>query len=440
MADLLHPLCELSTGPSPGPRHPVPAPPGLDRPLHIALLGYRSQPHGGGQGIYLRYLSKALVDAGHRVDVISGPPYPELDDRVRLIRLPSLDLFANGLGSLRPRHLLSATDMIEWCSKLSGGFAEPYTFGRRVRAYLRRHGRHYDLIHDNQSLSYGVLRLQSEGFPLVTTVHHPITHDLRIAIRAARNLPERLLVRRWHSFLRMQGRVARRLRHVITVSEQSRQDIARDFRRPVDTIDLIHNGIDTAVFRPLAHVERRPRRLMATASADAPLKGMRYLLKAYAALLHDYPDLELLVVGRPQPGGKTEQLLERLDLTCRVRFVSGISTPALVRYYAEATLAVVPSIYEGFGLPAGEAMACAVPVVATNGGALPEIVDDAGVLVPTADAEALATAIDRLLQDPAERARLGEAGRERICKTYSWSVCAQQLVAYYRHVIANADD
>ena len=443
MADLLHPVSEKTLHPLPERPRAVPAQASLlpqpGEPLHIALLGYRSQPHGGGQGIYLRYLSKALVDAGHRVDVISGPPYPELDERVRLIRLPSLDLFANGLGSLQPRHLLSATDMIEWFSKLTGGFAEPYTFGRRVRAYLHRHGRHYDLIHDNQSLSYGVLRLQSEGFPLVTTVHHPITHDLRIALRAARSLPERLLVRRWHSFLRMQGRVARHLRHVITVSEQSRQDIARDFRRPVDAIDIVHNGIDTEVFRPLPDIERRPRRLMATASADAPLKGLRYLLKAYAALLVDYPELELLVVGRPQPGGRTEMLLERLDLKGRVRFVSGISTEQLVRHYGEATLAVVPSIYEGFGLPAGEAMACAVPVVATDGGALPEIVDDAGVIVPAADADALAAAIGRLLEDPSERLRLGKAGRERICRTYSWTVCAQQLVAYYRRVIADAD-
>lgn len=410
-----------------------------EEPLRIALLGYRSQPHGGGQGIYLHYLSKALVDAGQRVDVISGPPYPDLDDRVGLIRLPSLDLFVNGLGSLRPRHLLSATDMIEWLSKLTGGFAEPYTFGRRVRRYLRRHGRHYDLVHDNQSLSYGVLRLQSEGFPLVTTVHHPITHDLRIALSAAHTLPERLLVRRWHSFLRMQGRVVRRLRHVVTVSEQSRQDIARDFRRPASTIDLIPNGIDTAVFRPLPGVERRPRRLMATASADAPLKGLRYLLEAYAALLVDYPDLELLIVGRPQPGGRTEQLIDRLGLAQRVAFVSGISTDELVHCYAEATLAVVPSLYEGFGLPAGEAMACGVPVVSTDGGALPEIVGAAGIIVPAADSAALAAAIANLLDDAAQRERLGQAGRERICSTYSWAVCAQQLLAYYRGVLADAD-
>lgn len=407
--------------------------------LHIALLGYRSQPHGGGQGIYLHYLSKALVEAGHQVDVISGPPYPELDPRVRLIHIPSLDLFTHGLRSLRPRHLLSLTDTIEWLSKLTGGFAEPYTFGRRVRQYLHRHGRHYDLIHDNQSLSYGVLKLQNEGFALVTTVHHPITHDLRIALRAARSWHERLLVRRWHSFLRMQGKVIRQLRHVITVSQRSREDIARDFGLPGEKIDLVYNGIDTAVFRPHPDISRSRWRLMATASADAPLKGLRYLLKAYAALLPRYPELELLVVARPQPGGKTERLLDRLNIRDRVQFVSGISTGEMVRHYAEATIAIVPSIYEGFGLPAGEAMACGVPVISTDGGALPEIVGDAGVIVPSANAEALADAIARLLEDEPERLRLSAAGRQRILDRFSWSVCAAQMVDYYRKVITDAD-
>ena len=170
----------------------------VEQPLRIALLGYRSQPHGGGQGVYMRYLSKALVDAGHTVDVISGPPYPHLDPRVRLITLPSLDLFENGLGSLRPHHLKSLSNIIEWLSQLTGGFAEPLTFGRRAAKYLRQHGHNYDLIHDNQSLSYGMLEIQDMGLPLVTTVHHFITSDLRIALAAARTWKERMFIRRWH--------------------------------------------------------------------------------------------------------------------------------------------------------------------------------------------------------------------------------------------------
>ena len=413
------------------------APTLAERPLRIALLGYRSQPHGGGQGVYLNYLSKALVEAGHIVDVISGPPYPHLDPRVRLIELPSLDLFVNGLRSLRPRHLTSMSNIIEWFSQLTGGFAEPYTFGRRAVKYLRVHGHHYDLIHDNQSLSYGMLEIQKMGLPLVTTVHHPITSDLRIALAAARNWRERLMIRRWHSFLNMQKKVIKQLAHDRFNGNCSRQDIASDFGLQPAGISLVHNGIDTNVFKPLPGVERNPLRLMATCSADAPLKGLRYLLHAYARLLERYPDLELLLVSKPNPGGKTERLVQRLGLVDKVRFVNGISTEQMVQYYAEAAIAVVPSVYEGFGLPAGEAMACGVPVVSTDGGALPEVVGDAGVIVPVKNVDALADAIEALLQDPAARADLGARGQKRIEENFCWEVCARQMTAYYRQVMAD---
>ena len=344
--------------------------------------------------MYLRYLSKALVEGGHSVDVISGPPYPHLDPRVRLVELPSLDLFANGLLSLRPRHLKSMTNIIEWTSKLTGGFAEPYTFGRRAVKYLRAHRGEYDLIHDNQSLSYGMLEIQDMGVPLVTTLHHPITSDLRIALNAARNAWERLLIRRWHSFLNMQKKVARQLHHIVTVSDCSRQDIARDFGLQPAGISLVHNGIDTGVFRPLPGVTRKPMRLMTTCSADAPLKGLRYLLRAYADLLSEFPELELLVVGKPRPGGHTEKLLARLGIADKVQFVAGISTEQMVHYYAQATIAVVPSVYEGFGLPAGEAMACAVPVISTDGGALPEVLDQGAGRPSRLEAAAVDDALD----------------------------------------------
>ncbi len=408
-------------------------------PLRIALLGYRSQPFGGGQGVYLRFLSKALVEAGHTVDVISGPPYPHLDPRVRLIELPSLDLFENGLLSLRPRHLTSFSNIVEWLSKFTGGFAEPYSFGRRAAKYLKKHGGEYDLVHDNQSLSYGMLTIQDMGLPLVTTIHHPITSDLRIALAAAKGWRERLLIKRWHSFLNMQKKVVKRLRNIVTVSDCSRQDIARDFGLQPSGISLVHNGICTEEFRPMPEVQRRTNRLMATCSADAPLKGLRYLLKAYARLLEKYPDLELLCISKPNPGGATEKLVHKLGIADRVTFVNGISTEDMVRYYAEATMAICPSVYEGFGLPAGEAMACGVPIVSSDGGALPEVVGDAGVLFPAKDVDALVAAIDGLLQDPARRDELGERAMRRIEEHFCWHVCARQMTDYYHQVLADAD-
>lgn len=412
------------------------------KPLKICLLSYRSQPYGGGQGIYIKYLSKALVNAGHSVDVISGQPYPHLDPRVRLIPMPSLNLFesANHVTALRPRHLLSYTDFFEWFSMLTGGFSEPYTFGRRIVRYLKQHGSEYDVIHDNQSLCYGLIQLQKLGMPIVCTVHHPITSDRDIALASAKKLRQRLLIRRWHSFLRMQKKVIRQLNHVVTVSNRSRTDIASAFGVPRANLTVVYNGIDTKEFRPIPEITRKPFRIMATASADTPLKGLDYLLQAVAKLTNRYPKLDLLVVGKLRLDGETHNLIKRLGIETHLKFVSGIDTEQLVRYYAEAMIVVVPSVYEGFGLPAGEAMASGVPVIATEGGALPEVVGDAAILVPVKDSDAIAGAISDLLENPARRNLLGNAGRQRITRLFSWEIAAQMMTRYYRKVLADADE
>ncbi|MCA0900731.1 glycosyltransferase family 4 protein [Microbulbifer agarilyticus] len=407
------------------------------RPLNICLLGYRSHPHCGGQGVYLHYLSKALTDAGHKVDVISGQPYPELDPRVRLIKMPGLNLYEHPspTRALKFKHLLSWADFYEWFGKLTGGFVEPYTFGRRVARYLRKHGQNYDVVHDNQSLCYGLLDIEKSGLPVVATIHHPITRDRQLALDAAPDWFYRLLVRRWHSFLGMQIRVSRKLKHIVTVSSQSFDDIVSQFGVLPEQLKLIYNGIDTQLFRPQADVRQNPMRIMTTASADQPLKGLRFLLQAVALLRARYPQLELLVVGKLQEGGATEQLLRELDLESSVRFVSGVSNEEMARYYASAGMVVCPSLYEGFGLPAGEAMACGVPVISSDGGALPEVVGDAGLVVPAGDSGALARAIEQVLQDSDLHASLSKAGRRRIEEQFSWQVAAKKLVAYYRDVM-----
>jgi MMP alpha-(1->4)-mannosyltransferase len=408
-----------------------------DRPLRICLLGYRSHPFVGGQGVYLNYLSKALVDVGHSVDVISGPPYPELDPRVTLIKKPSLDLFAapSHVMALRPKHLTSWSDFFEWWAMLTGGFAEPYTFSRRVAKHMKRHGGNYDIVHDNQCLGYGLLKLQKRGIPTVATVHHPITRDRQLALDAAPNWRHRLLVRRWHSFLGMQKKVVKQLDHIVTVSECSRTDISRAFDRAENDISLIYNGIDTETFQPRAHISAKPFRVMTTASADQPLKGLKFLLEAIAALKPQYPQLELLIVGKLKEGGQTERQLQDLKLADSVEFVSGISTEKLVDYYSEASVVVSPSLYEGFGLPAGEAMACGCAVISSDGGALPEVVGDAGVVVPAGDSKALKVALEKVLTDNEYRQQLGRQGRERIVKTFCWKVAAKEFTDYYHQIL-----
>ncbi len=410
-----------------------PAPP---RKLNICLLGYRSNPYSGGQGVYIKSLSSALTDIGHVVDVISGQPYPELDPRVNLIKLPGLNLFEsdNHVTALRPRHLLSFTDFFEWFSMLTGGFAEPYTFGRRLVRYFKKHKPQYDIVHDNQSLSYGTLRLQRMGIPIVTTIHHPITSDLKIALQSAETWQHRLLIRRWHSFLRMQKKVVRQLEHLVTVSEASRATIADAFAIPEDSIHVVHNGIDTKVFKPNPAIEREATTIMTTTSADVPLKGLPYLLRAIATLADDMPNIKLNVLGKLRKDGGTLRLIEKLGISSRVNFFSGITVTEIADLYARATIAVVPSIYEGFGLPAGEAMACSVPVISTDGGALPEIVGTCGVIVPAGDHLAIADAIRSLLADESGRQALAAKARHRILRSFTWDKAARDLLRLYLQI------
>lgn len=414
------------------------AAPAVSDGLRIALLGYRSHPHVGGQGIYLQYLSKALVELGHSVDVISGPPYPELDARIHLIKLPSLDLYAhkNPHWALRPKHLMSLADFSEWWSKLSGGFGEPYSFGRRLVRYFNKHKPHYDIIHDNQSLCYGLLQLQAQGEHVIATVHHPITRDRELAIAAATTKGQRWLINRWYSFLAMQEKVVQRLNHIVTVSQQSQQDIAEAFGRPVEKIMLIPNGIDTDIFKPLPSVERKAWQLITTASSDQPLKGLSVLLNALAQLRAEFPLLCLLVIGKLKPDGITEKELHALQLSDCVEFKTGISTEQLVHEYAESKLAIVPSLYEGFGLPAGEALACGIPLICSDGGALPEVVGNAAFMVKAGDIAELVHALRTLLTNEAICEQLSIAGREHSLQHLSWQVVGEQLSDYYRKILA----
>ena len=412
-----------------------------ERPLKICLLGYRCNPYSGGQGIYIKYLSKALVDAGHQVDVISGEPYPELDPRVRLIKLPGLNLFEseNHVTALRPKHLLSYTDFFEWFSMLTGGFPEPYTFGRRLVRYFKRHKPDYDIVHDNQSLCYGTLQLQKMGIPILTTIHHPITSDLRIALQSESSWSMRLLIKRWHNFLTMQKKVVTQLKHIVTVSQASRSDISTDFHVPAAQISIVTNGIDTEVFRPIERIRREPCTIMVTASADVPLKGLDFLLRSIAELSDEYADLKLNVLGKLKPDGDTSKLIDELGIRDRISFHKNLTSEQIAELYAKATCAVVPSVYEGFGLPAGEAMACGVAIVSTNGGALPEVVGDCGLVVPTRNHGAISDALRRLLSDPDLRDELGGKAMARIHKKFSWQVAARDMAQLYRTIIVNTE-
>jgi glycosyltransferase involved in cell wall biosynthesis len=409
--------------------------------LRIAILTYRGNPHCGGQGVYVRHMSKALAGLGHSVEVLSGQPYPELDAGcgVRLTRLPSLDLYRPEEPFKAARGLRDSIDLLEFATMCASGFPEPLTFSLRALRELSRRRAEFDVVHDNQCLGYGLLGLRVTRLPVLATVHHPIQIDRRLELAEATGR-RRLTLRRWYSFTRMQARVARRLPRLLTVSDAARDQIAREMRVAPERIAVVPNGVDTSIFRPLPGRRRRPGRIIATASADVPLKGLAPLLRAFAQVCARQ-SAELVVVGKPRPNGPTTRLLGELGLNGSVRFVSGLPDRELVALYAESEAAVVPSLYEGFSLPAVEAMACGLPLVATTAGALPEVVGadgEAALLVPPGDVSALARGIVTLLGDDSLRRRLGDRGRSRVLERFTWAAAARGTAGCYREVMAAA--
>jgi glycosyltransferase involved in cell wall biosynthesis len=405
--------------------------------VRIALLSYRSKPHCGGQGVYVRHLSRGLAELGHQVEVFSGQPYPVLDPSVRLTTVPSLDLYRepDPFRTPRPGELRDAVDLLELGIMWTAGFPEPLTFSLRAAKAVRARIGEFDVVHDNQSLGYGLLSLRHAGMPLVATVHHPITQD-RLAELAAARWWRKLTVRRWYGFARMQARVARRIPELLTASRAVAEDISADFGVPLDRIRTVPLGVDTAVFRP-SRAPRVPGRVVAVISADVPLKGARHLLEAVAKLRTERA-VELTLVARLHPGGPTERLIEELAIGDVVRTVRGPDDPGLAALLASAEVACVPSLYEGFSLPAVEAMACGTPLVVSRAGAIPEVVGTDGEcaqLVPPGDTEALAREVAALLDDPGRRAALGAAGRRRAVRRYSWTSVAAATADWYAGAI-----
>ena len=405
--------------------------------MRVALLSYRSRPHCGGQGVYVRHLSRELVRLGHRVEVFSGQPYPELDPGVRLTPVPSLDLYRepDPFRTPRPGEYRDLVDLQEVATMWTAGFPEPRTFSRRVLRVLRDRAADFDVVHDNQSLGSALLDVEeATGLPLVATVHHPISIDRRIELADAASWRRRLSLRRWYGFVRMQARVARGMRLVLVPSESSRRDVVREFGVRPERVRVVPLGVDDGFVPPAA--PRVPGRILAMASADAPLKGVATLLEAFAKLRTERPELELVLVTTP--GRRTQRLLDDLAIRPFVRFVHGVGDAQLVALMGSAQVACVPSLYEGFSLPTAELMATATPLVVSRTGAIPEVVGPDGLcadLVTPGDVSELVTAIGGLLDDPERRARYGAAGRRRAEELFGWRAVAEATAAVYDEAI-----
>jgi glycosyltransferase involved in cell wall biosynthesis len=401
--------------------------------LKIGLISYRSNPFSGGQGIYIRHLSNALYELGHEVEVISGPPYPEIRKEISLVKIPSLDLFAsqNRLKEFKLNFLTSYIDLVEWLSVMTGGFPEPYTFGRRLKNFLKNKKGEYDILHDNQSLASSLLTIQLE-FPLLSTIHHPISRDYKLELDNAKFYKQKLLIKRWHSFLGMQMRVAKRLDNILCVSKQSSLDVAEDFGVSPSNISVVLNGVDMNVFKPNNLVQKVPNRLVTAASADVPLKGLEFLIRSLPEIRSFAPEISLEVIGRAQEGGQVDNLIKELKLQKVVNFNHGLSEKEVANLYCSSEIAVIPSLYEGFGFGAAEAMACALPVISTTSGGLSEVVGDAAKIIPSGSSRKISEAVILLLKDESKKRSYAEKGLSRMKEDFSWINSAKLTVQAYQ--------
>ena len=420
--------------------------------MKICLLCYRGNKYCGGQGIYLYYLARELVRQGHEVDVMVGPPYADVPLGVREFRLESLNLYDRRHDGRSPLHgkspygLLSPFNLFEFGGNKLGMFPEMLTFSlrayRKIYELLPTH--RYDVIHDNQCLAYGLLLMKSLGIPVVATIHHPLPIDTRADL-AQESRP-------WKRFRQlllypplMQGIVARRLDAVITDSDSSIHEIEQAFRVPRSRMRRAYLGIDTEMFRNVdghrmamdSDGSRRWRLIMVGRTSDRK-KGILYLLRALRLLKNDRVPVRLSIVDEIEKNDTyAADLVAEYGIGDMVEFTGRLLPEELVRKYSESDIAVTASVYEGFGLPAAEAMACGVPVVATDTGALPEVVgrDGCCILVPPKDPQALAEAIKRLIGDEQLRRSMAVAGRQRIETLFSWEQAAKQIVEVYKEAI-----
>ena len=407
--------------------------------LKIAVLSYRSAKFGGGQGVYIRDISFALSHMGHNVDVISGPPYPQLHEGINLIKLPGLDLFEtfsfrDRVEKFKRKENKNFDHYYEFFSALIGGFPELKTFGNRANTYLKQND-DYDIVIDNQSISYGMIEIQKR-FPFIEIIHHPITFDFKFELASSNKIKYKISRYLWYSFLRMQRKVAPKISNIITPSQSSKKGIMDEFNCKGSSITVINNGLDAQEFCPIPNSTRNKNRLITTASADVPLKGLDYSLKALKLLKKDNPKMHLVVIGNYKKNGHTERLIKKLGIEQDVIFKKNISKYEIKKLYSSSSIAIVSSLYEGFGYPVIEAMSCEVPIIATNVSSIPELVSDFGTLIEPKNENQLKRSIIKVMQNYDHFKDIAIKGRQHVIETFNWS----KITSEYEKIIYETVD
>ncbi len=407
--------------------------------LKIAILSYRSAKFGGGQGVYIRDISFALSLMGHNVDVISGPPYPELHSGINLIKLPGLNLFEtfsfkDRTEKFKNKKNKNIDDYYEFFLALMGGFPELRTFGNRANKYLKEND-DYDIVIDNQSISYGMIEIQKR-LPFIEIIHHPITFDFKFELASSKKIKYKISRYLWYSFLKMQKKVAPQIKNIITPSKSSKNGIITELKCKNSNITVINNGLDAQEFFPVPNSDRNKNRLITTASADVPLKGLDYSLKALKLLREENPEIHLIVIGGFKKDGHTERLIKELGIQQNVIFKKNIPKNEITQLYSTSSIAIVSSLYEGFGYPVIEAMSCEVPIIATNVSSIPELVSDFGILIEPKNEKQIKENVLKVMENYDYFKEIAIKGRQHVIKTFNWS----KITSEYEKIIYDTID
>lgn len=408
--------------------------------MKICLLSYRGNPYCGGQGIYLMYIARELVKLGHEVHAIVGPPYPFEMEGVTLHRISNHNYFnvkENYIKPHKPFATFQPLNFYEFIAAKFGIFPEIETFSFRAFLKLKEilKTEQFDIIHDNQCLGYGYLLIKNFGIPIISTLHHPLSIDRTTWFEYPSDFWLKMMRVLYYPLI-MQRFVTNRMDRIITVSHDSAKEIQKAFGTPLEKQSVVYNGLDAGIFHPVPGVKKRKNSIIFVGNVEDRKKGVSYLLRALTLTKNR---VHLTVVDGGAPNRKfVPHWIDKFGINDRITFTGKITTERLVELYSEHEIAVSPSIYEGFGFPAAEAMACELPVIASDGGALPEVVGEhlkTAYVVPTRDPEALAAGIDYLVDNPDRRIAMGKAGRKRVLETFTWENAAKEMVDVYEEVI-----
>ena len=240
---------------------------------------------------------------------------------------------------------------------------------------------------------------------------------------------------RWHNFLPMQKKVAPQLKNIICVSQPSKEDVISEFKVDEKKITVIPNGIDIEIFKPSSIKKSLSFRIVTTASADIPLKGLRHLILALPRVIRQFPLTSLTVIGKSPEKSNLNNLIDDLNLEDKITFRSGISEKEIVKTYHDSDIAVIPSLYEGFGFGAGEAMACGVPLISTESGGLKQVIGDAALKIKPGSVNEIEEGILKLFTEEKIRQELAKKGRERMEEFFDWKIAASAYIEVFKKII-----